>query len=279
MRAAAETLEVLSPRTLKEALAMLRDAAAEGRPLTPLAGGTDLFVTLNAGTLQGRRFLDLWGLKELRGITKDGRGKQSALRFGALTTFTDCVRSSKVQKHLPILAAAASEVGGLQIQNRGTLGGNLGNASPAADSLPVLAVADTTLILASSDGERAIALGDFYTGYRASVRRPDELIVAIEVVVPKGRQVFRKVGTRAAQAISKVVMAAIGHRTAWGSVAPTVVRAHKLEAYLDGGGRDLAAAQQLLGDEIHPIDDIRSTAAYRLRVAKNLLAEVIPANR
>ncbi len=276
MRTTVDELEVLRPRKLREALRMLRDAADAGRPLTPLAGGTDLLVLMNAGTLRERRFIDLWGLDELRGIRRATVGKRPLLSFGALTTFTDCIRSREVAKHLPILAAAAREVGGAQIQNRGTLAGNVGNGSPAADAVPVLAAAETEVVLASVDGERAVPLDGYYTGYRASVRRPDELIVALRARVPAGKQHFRKVGTRAAQAISKVVIAAIGARAAFGSVAPTVVRARAVEAYWSDGGRDLDEAQRLLARDIHPIDDIRSTAAYRLRVAQNLLAAIAP---
>jgi CO/xanthine dehydrogenase FAD-binding subunit len=259
--------ELLRPRSLADALTMLRD---EGT-LVPLAGGTDLFVALNAGHGRAARYLDLWDLDELRGIRRDGRW----LTLGALTTFTDCIRSKKIARRLPILAEAAREIGGVQIQNRGTLAGNIGNGSPAGDSLPVLAAAGAIVVLASrSDGEREVPLDEFYTGYRATVRRPDELIVRLRIKVPRGRQLFRKVGTRAAQAISKVVMASIGNRIAFGSVAPTVVRARKVEAYLDGGGADLEEAQRLLGEEIAPIDDLRSTADYRRRVAANLLAEL-----
>jgi xanthine dehydrogenase small subunit len=268
---AGDDFEVLRPKDLKQAVALMAEAAAAGRPLTPLAGGTDLLVVMNAGQLRERRFLDLWPLSQLRGI----KTEKGAIAIGALATFTDCIRSKEVQTRLPILAEAAREVGGAQIQNRGTIAGNVGNASPAADSLPVLAACDTTVVLTGAAGERAVPLDAYYTGYRASVRRPDELITKILVGVPPGKQLFRKVGTRAAQAISKVAMAAIGHRIAFGSVAPTVVRARCVERYLDGGGRDLAEAKRLLADDIHPIDDLRSTAEYRLRVAQNLLALVL----
>lgn len=263
-------LELLRPRSLKDALTMLRD---EG-PLTPLAGGTDLFVGLNAGALPDRRFLDLWGLDELRGIHKDGKW----LSFGALTTYSDCLRSKKVAAALPILQDASREVGGVQIQNRGTLAGNVGNGSPAGDSLPVLMAADATVLLRSKkDGEREVPLTAYYTGYRATVRRPDELIVGLRLKTPKKseRQQFRKVGTRAAQAISKVVIAVVGERVAFGSVGPVVLRARKVEEYLAGGGRDLREAQRLLSEEIRPIDDVRSTAEYRRRVAANLLAAAL----
>jgi CO/xanthine dehydrogenase FAD-binding subunit len=265
----ASHIEVLRPRSLKDALTMLRD---EG-PLTPLAGGTDLFVTLNAGTLRERRFLDLWSLDALRGIDKD----KKHLHFGALTTYTDCIRSKKVKHALPILLQAAGEIGGVQIQNRGTLAGNIGNGSPAADCVPVLMAADAVVILQSrADGKREVPLAEYYTGYRASVRRPDELIVGVRFKIPrkKERQIFRKVGTRAAQAISKIVMAVVGDRVAFGSVAPVVMRARKLESYLAGGGEDPAEAVRLCLDEIRPIDDVRSTAEYRRRVAANLVVSL-----
>jgi CO/xanthine dehydrogenase FAD-binding subunit len=163
----------------------------------------------------------------------------------------------------------------VQIQNRGTLAGNIENGSPAADGVPVLMAADAAVVLRSLDGERTVPLAEYYTGYRKTVRRPDELIVRIDVDVPEGAQRFDKVGTRAAQAISKVVMAAIGHRVAFGSVAPVIVRAHKLEAYVAGGGRDVAEAKRLVAEDVSPIDDVRSTADYRRRVVANLVADWI----
>lgn len=269
MIASAERLEVLRPRKLKEALAMLAEAAEAGDPLVPLAGGTDLFVGLQAGVLPERRYLDLWAVKELRGITREER----KLTFGALATYTDCIQSKAVQKLLPILVDAAHEVGGVQIQNRGTLAGNIGNGSPAADGVPVLTAADAQVVLASAAGERTVPLSSYYTGYRQTVRKPAELIVRVEVDVPKGRQVFRKVGTRAAQAISKVVLAAVGHRVALGSVAPTIVRATALEEYVAGGGRDPDEAKRLVRQAVKPIDDVRSTAQYRLKVTENLIVQ------
>jgi xanthine dehydrogenase small subunit len=260
-------LDLLQPRTLPEALRLLRDDG----PLVPIAGCTDLYVGVHFGASLGPRFLDLQGLAPLRGVRARGR----TLVLGALATYTEIIRSPLVRRHLPMLVEAARLVGGPQIQNRGTIGGNVANASPAGDTLPVLAAAEAIVVLRRADGERRVAFGDFYTGYRRSVRRSDELIVAIEVPPVDGRQWFRKVGTRAAQAISKVVMAAVRSgrpRIALGSVAPTVVRAPRTEACLAGGG-GIDEAQALLVDEIEPIDDLRSTAAYRRRVAANLLAQ------
>ena len=262
---------LLTPWSLAEALEML---AGEG-PLVPMAGCTDLYVSLNFGTLKDTRFLDLWRLDGLRRIS---RRREGGLSIGALATYTDLIRSPLVRRHLPMLVAAAREVGGVQIQNRGTIGGNIANASPAGDALPVLAAAEATIVLQSVSGVRRVPITAFYTGYRQSVRRPDELIVSIDVDAIPGRQWFRKVGTRAAQAISKVVMAGIDPRAgrerpriAIGSVAPTVVRLPRTEAAL-AAGAPLAEAQQVLLSEIAPIDDMRSTAEYRRRVAANLLA-------
>jgi xanthine dehydrogenase small subunit len=245
-------------------------------PLTPLAGCTDLYVALNFGTLKDTRFLNLWRLDSLRKIAV----ARDVLSIGALATYTDLIESKIVQRRLPMLVAAAREIGGVQIQNRGTIGGNVANASPAGDTLPVLAAADAIVVLQSVDGVRRVAFNAFYTGYRQSVRRADELIVALEIPAVGGRQWFRKVGTRAAQAISKVVMAAVAPmgrakgrdvRIALGSVGPTVVRLPRTEAALSAG-RPLEEAQRLLIEEIAPIDDIRSTAEYRRRVSANLLA-------
>jgi len=183
MRTATSRLELLRPRTLREALRMLRD---EG-PLTPLAGGTDVYVGVNFGTLDPTRFVDLWRLDPLRRITlRDG-----SLSIGALATYTSLIRSRLVRRRLPMLVSAAREVGGIQIQNRGTLGGNVANASPAGDTLPVLAAAEAVVVLRSIEDERRVPFAQFYTGYRASVRRPDELIVGFEIPPVEGRQWFR----------------------------------------------------------------------------------------
>ncbi len=249
---------------MNDALVMLRD---ERR--TPIAGATDLYVALNFGTLAPRKFVDLWPLDELRHISM----RDDTLVIGALATYTDAIHSELVKQHLPMLVDAARLVGGPQIQNRGTIGGNVANASPAGDSLPVFAAADASVVLRSAGSERRVAFRDFYTGYRASVMQPDELIVAIEVPRVDGTQWFRKVGTRAAQAISKVVVAAVrgeAPRVAFGSVGPTVVRAWEAERLLSSG-LSIDDAVSALANDIAPIDDIRSTADYRQRVATNLL--------
>lgn len=266
MQTAISTLELVEPRSLKHALEVL----AAGERVIPLAGCTDIYVLLNLGAAPGTRFLNLWPLDELRGIEVRGE----VLSIGALTTFSEIGKSPIVRTRAPMLAAAAREIGAVQIQNRGTIGGNIANASPAGDSLPVLAAADASLVLLSAAGTRRVAFTGFYTGYRRSVMRPDEVVAAVEIPRVEGRQWFRKVGTRAAQAISKVAMAAVRAphpRIAFGSVAPTVVRVPKTEALLGEGG-SIEEARRVLMTEISPIDDIRSTAEYRRRVAGNLLA-------
>lgn len=264
MKTAVQELDLRSAGSLDEALRILRD-----EPRMPLAGTTDVYVSLNFGTLEPRRFLDIWALDELRTISLDG----DTLVLGALATYTALIRSPLVAARLPMLIDAARLVGGVQIQNRGTLGGNIANASPAGDSLPVLAAMDAQVVLRSVDAERLVPITGFYTGYRTTVLRPDELIVAIRVPPVEGRQYFRKVGTRAALAISKIVIAGVRGpepRVAFGSVAPTVVRAWKTERAL-AAGADLDEAVRVLEGEIAPIDDLRSSAAYRHRVSANLL--------
>ena len=267
MATALTSLSLLRPTTLRDALQMMRDRG----PLTPIAGCTDVYVNLQFGTARERRYIDLWPLSELRGITAD----RSTLRLGALTTYSELISAPLVRKRLPMLVAAAREVGGRQIQNRGTLGGNIANASPAGDALPVLAVADAIIVLQSVAGERRVPFNAFYSGYRTSVRSDDELIVAIEVPKIDGKQYWRKVGTRQAQAISKVMCAAVRGpevRIAIGSVAPTVVRLPKTERVLNDRGT-LEEAQATLRSEIQPIDDLRSTADYRREVSVNLLRD------
>ena len=239
--------------------------------LMPIAGCTDVYVGLHFGTMAQKRFIDLWRLKELHGISVE----KDVVRIGALSTYTEIIESTIVQKRVPMLVAASREVGGAQIQNRGTLGGNVANASPAGDTLPVLAAANARIVLRSKNGTRTVAFDSYYTGYRKSVRQPDELITAIEIPRVDGTQWWRKVGTRRAQAISKIMIGAVRGRDvriAFGSVAPTVVLARKTAAVLSAGG-SVADAQAALRTEIAPIDDVRSTGEYRARVAANLLAQ------
>lgn len=273
-----------SPSDLRTALELLADGAAGA--WRPLAGGTDLMVQMTGEIGDPpERILDLWALDELRGIEVT----DEAVVIGALTTYTDLRRSSEVNALLPALAEAAATIGAAQIQNRGTLGGNAINASPAGDTLPVLLALDAELVLASMDGERTVAATDFWPSYRTTARRDDELLVRIRIPILQDRQVrFRKIGTRRAQAISKVVIALAWHanaRGAWtdvrvalGSIAATPVRARATEAALEGARptREAAdAAVAALDAEISPIDDVRSTAAYRRLVAGRVLHRLL----
>jgi CO/xanthine dehydrogenase FAD-binding subunit len=249
----------------------------------PFAGGTDLMVLLEAGKLPHRKFLSIWRFAELRGIEVT----PESLSIGALSTYTEIQRNDILQREFPLLCRAASETGSVATQNRGTLGGNIANASPAADSPPALVVYDAEIELISAKGTRRVAYPDFHTGYKKMQMRDDEVIWRIHLkrALSRRKEYYRKVGTRKAQAISKICFAAAASaekgrindvRIALGSVAPTVLRAVETEKILNGeklSSALLKTAQEILGREISPIDDMRSTAVYRRRVAQNLLAE------
>lgn len=282
MRAYVPEYELSVPKSLSDALALL---ASEPGVWKPFAGGTDLMVLLESGKLAHRKFFSIWNLPELRGIEVTA----SHVTLGALTTYTEVQRSRILREEFPMLCRAARETGGLAIQNRGTIGGNIANASPAGDTPPALLAYDAQLELISSAGVRAISYQEFHTGYKQTVMRGDELIARIRLPrsAQPARHYYRKVGTRKAQAISKVCFAALAQvrqnqiediRIALGSVAPTVVRCVKTEAILKGREIDASAsdeARAAIAKEIAPIDDIRSTANYRLRVAANLLEEFL----
>ena len=274
---------VVSPSSLREAY----QAMADSPPARPIAGGTDLMVALTGERGEPpARTVDLWRLDELRGISSDG----DEMTIGALTTYSVIRSSALCREHLPGLVEAAGTIGAAQIQNRGTLGGNIANASPAGDTLPVLLAMDASFVLGSIRGERTVAAADFWTGYRQTALAADELVVRIRIPLAGGQEVrYRKVGTRRAQAISKVVLALAWRerpditgwtsvRVALGSVAATPIRARATEAAMDGRSpnpetADLAA--ETLAAEIHPIDDVRSTAEYRRIVAARVLHRLI----
>jgi CO/xanthine dehydrogenase FAD-binding subunit len=227
-------------------------------------------VMLHAHTLRPEPnvLLDLWSLNELKGV----RRSSDILEIAAAEPYTGIIASPDLQRHVPALAAASRTIGAVQIQNRGTLGGNLANASPAGDTLPVLLAYDAVVVT----DRRTIAIDKFFTGYRKTALQSDELITAVRF--PVGRQVvFRKVGTRAAQAISKIVMAVSRHpaRIAIGSVAEVPLRARRAEAALERN--DVEGAIAAVADDIRPIDDVRSTAAYRRAVTQNVLRELLDA--
>jgi CO/xanthine dehydrogenase FAD-binding subunit len=282
VRAFIPDYQLTTPASLAEALALLK---REPGAWKPFAGGTDLMVLLEAGKLPHRKYINIWGLKELRGVEVS----DTHITLGALTTYTEVQSHPILQSEFPMLCQAASETGGLAIQNRGTLGGNIVNASPAADSPPALLAYDAEIELVSANGSRWIAYQGFHTGYKQMQIAPDELLARIRL--PRNTRgathYYRKVGTRKAQAISKVCLAAVARveeklvqdvRIALGSVAPIVVRCMQTEAALLGRKPDAEVIQlscATLSQEISPIDDIRSTADYRLHVSKNLLTDFL----
>ena len=282
MRAYLPEYELKTPANLAEALQLFSDEPGVWRPF---AGGTDLMVLLEAGKLTHTRFVSLWGLPELTGI----ESHDDQIIIGALTTYSQIQAHAALRAEFPLLCEAASWTGAVAIQNRGTLGGNIANASPAADSLPALLVYDAELELISANGSRVVPYNGFHTGYKTSVLRPDEVIKTIRLprTTAGWRQHSRKVGTRKAQAISKVCLAAIARsengvvqaiRLAFGSVAPTPLRATATEAVLKGqpiNAVTIAAGRAALLNELKPIDDVRSTAKYRAQVAANLLVEFL----
>jgi len=269
----------LAPDRLDDALTFMAERPA---PVV-LAGGTDLWPLWTSGAVaRPERVLSLHRLRELRSIEDHG----GAIRIGAICTHTDLVRSEWVRQACPALAEAAATIGAIQVQNRGTIGGNIINASPAADLPPPLMADDAEVELASTSGVRTVPLGGFFTGYRQLDRRDDELLVAVRV--PRLRdgahERFRKVGTRRAQAISKVVGAcritAAADGTvascglAFGSVAPTTVRLPGVEEWLAGQAPSPAVAveaERRAAEEVAPIDDLRSSAEYRAYVVGRLV--------
>jgi len=269
-----------APRDLGAALERM---AREPGAWKPFAGGTDLMVLLEAGKLPHHKFVNIWGLPELRGIEIT----PAHVTLGALTTYTELRRHEIITREFPLLCQAAAETGSIATQNRGTIGGNIANASPAADSPPALFVYDAELELVSASGARRVPYHGFWSGYKQMDLRSGELIRRIRLPREKGgwKQYYRKVGTRRAQAISKVCFAGTARmeagrivdiRIALGSVAPTVLRAVETEKTLRGEKLSpavLHAAQEVLAREIAPIDDMRSTSRYRRDVAQNLLAE------
>ena len=272
----------VAPTSLDEAYELLAEG---GRRAKIIAGGTDLMVALNAGSLDAKEFIDIWRLNELRGIDDEGE----MIRIGSLTTYTQLINSPLIQQSAPAMVEASRTIGAIQIQNRGTIGGNIVNASPAGDSLPVLAAFDADVEIGSVRGVRIVGFNNFYTGYRQTVMEPDEILIAVRLrkLKPNERSFYFKVGTRRAQAISKIVMAvkvevigavinSIG--IALGSVAPTVMRAHQTESLLTNATLDtriIERAGKTISQEIAPITDVRSTEHYRRTVTGNTLAKVL----
>ena len=282
MRAYIPSYHLTTAASLDEALALIGNEPGVWKPF---AGGTDLMVLLEAGRLAHRNYVNIWSLPELRGIDVAA----DHVTLGALTTYTDVQTHPVLREEFPMLCQAASETGGLAIQNRGTLGGNIVNASPAADSPPALLAYDAEIELVSRTGSRWLPYDGFHRGYKQMDMRPDELLTHIRLPRTTSglKHYYRKVGTRKAQAISKVCFAGVARveaervtdtRIVLGSVAPIVLRCKETENVIRGQALDadtVKLARETFMNEIAPIDDVRSTASYRLRVAANLLVDFL----
>jgi len=282
MRADPSDYQLVAPESLQDAVALL---AREPGAWLPIAGGTDVMVLYGAGKLPTHKLVSVRSLPELRGIEEI----PGEIVIGAGCTYTDIREHPAIAREFWMLASAASWTGGVANQNRGTLGGNIANASPAADSLPALLVYDAELMLTSVRGDRRVAYRDFHSGYKKTAMAADELIRAIRL--PRKFSGYfsfaRKIGTRQAQAIAKVSIAGLGRvtdgviadvRIAVGSVAPIPVRLKKLEGALMGKRVEVVKAREvrsLVGTDISPIEDIRSTVDYRAAVAANLVVEFL----
>jgi len=289
MRSNAADFELIAPQNLKDALAILD---AERGVYTPLAGGTELMVAFGAGRLAARRLMSLHLLKELRFLDVTAE----RVTIGAGVTFTDLRRHPVIAADFNLLSHAASWTGSIANQNRATLGGNIVNASPAADSPPALLVYDADVTMASADGMRTIPYSEFHLGYKKTALRPQELLLSIHLKRNYGSYVsyIRKVGTRNAQAISKVAMAGLARlngqviediRLAGASLRDVPARVPETERAL----LERSVAHESLADTIArsraslasgplapaPISDIRSTAGYRAAVASNLIDEFL----
>lgn len=282
MRGNPQAHELVAPGSLAAVLSLM---ASEPGLWTPIAGGTELMVAHAAGRLNAQKLVSLWDIPELRFV----RETEASLAIGAGTTFLDLRRNARIADELPLLAKAASWIGSIANQSRATLGGNLVNGSPAADSSPALLVYDAEIEMISARGSRRIPYSAFHTGYKRNALAADELLYAVHVPrrFTRHRQYLRKVGTRRAMAIAKVALAGtalvasgIIHeiRLAAASLAAFPTRLYKTEEALLNKPmtkETIQAGRSALMAEALPIDDIRSTAAYRRRVAVNILEEFL----
>lgn len=277
-------IDVLTPTTIEEALDLLHQHETS---LKIVAGGSDVIVQLRDGIVKTNRLLSLLSLKELRYVKKIGH----EIHVGALSTYSDINDSALVRNHAWILRDAAKQIGAVQLQNTATIGGNLGNASPAADTLPPLYALNVTVVMRSKSGRRIIPIGEFFTGYRKTALRPDELIEEIyfDQLESDDCGAYLKLGLREANAISIVDVAVallrkIGDqkfgdvRVALGAVAPTIVRARKCEQALIHRSlteEDLWKASTIAAEETTPISDIRASAEYRRNVTTSCVYQAL----
>ena len=284
MRAYIPEFDIAVPKNLDEALSMLAD---KPNFYKPLAGGTDLMVVLNGGHQKHKNLMSIHLCDELKGIEV----RDDEVEIRALATYTDVRYHPVLQEEFPMMCQASAESGAGAIQNRGTIGGNIGNGSPAADTPPALAAYGAEIDLVSKDGVRSMPFREFQLDYKKMDLKPGELIKAVRLKRKPGRiDCYRKVGTRKAQAISKVCFSAsltvedgkiAEAGVVMGSVGPVAVLCKKLEEKLTGLSLAEAkalgdeAVKALTAEDIAPLDDIRSTADYRMKVACNLAADFV----
>lgn len=285
MRGIVSDFQLIHPKNLAHALDLISEKGTESKVI---AGGTDLMVQFESGRLKPTRFINIWNLKDLGGISIS----KQEIRIGGLASYSEIIEHPILKKEFSMLVDSARATGAIAIQNRGTIGGNIANASPAADTPPVLLAYDAMLELVSKNGSRLINLCDFYLGYKKNQLRSDELIKSIVLKRPektkkKVRTRFVKIGTRKAQAISKIVLASYAEiekkklvhlRIGAGSLSPFTKRLVNLEKAFENltfkdvelKFRDL---DKILKEDIQPISDIRSTDQYRFTVTKNLIED------
>ena len=276
-------IDVLSPHTLEEALALLQQ---HQKDIKIIAGGSDIIIQLRDGVVKTEKLLNIFAVKDLRFIEeRDGR-----IHIGSLSTYTDIIRSQHIKRHAWILVEAARQIGATQLQNTATIGGNLGNASPAADSLPPLYALGAIIVTRNKSGRREIPIEKFFIGYRKTALKSDELIEEIyfDGLARNDAGSYLKLGLRKANAISIVDVAVIlrdkrrdsygNVKVALGAAAPTIVRAHRCEQALIGKrltDKLLREAAKLASQDASPITDIRSSAEYRRKVLGSLVYQAL----
>lgn len=276
-------IDVLSPHTLDDALTLLQQYQNDIRIV---AGGSDIIIQLRDGVVKTEKLLNILSLKDLKFIEE----KDNRLHIGSLSTYTEIINSQQIKRHAWILRDAAKQIGAVQLQNTATIGGNLGNASPAADSLPPLYALGATVVTRSIGGRREIPIEKFFSGYRKTTLKPDELIEEIyfDRLNSNDAAAYLKLGLRKANAIS-IVDVAVALRqkvrnsynhvnVALGAVAPTIVRAHSCEQALIGKNltdTSLKEAAKLASQDVSPITDIRGSAEYRRRVVSSLVYQAL----
>lgn len=274
-------IDMVSPSSLQECLQLLNEK--QDSEVRFLAGGTDAVVRMKDKIWRPQLWINLKDIKDLRYIEE----KDDGIHIGPMTTYTDMVKSPLLQEKAPLLVQTAKEVGAIQLQNMGTIGGNIGTASPAGDSIPTLYALDAQIELSSQSKSRLVSVEEFFIGPGRTVQEEDEMITKVIVQKQNENQIstFEKLGPRKAQSISIVNCAIVlemgegnkeclGGRIAFGSVGPTIVRAKKCEQMLKMGPLDEHKIEDIADaawKEVMPISDVRASAKYRRKMASSLL--------